>query len=269
MDRDWLTFWSHEYNLRRHLQDANNLDGSKREWHALCDPQAYVQCLRKIAAARNKASTHYEVVEPVARTKARDPQAPWIRDETVALYRANRSHNVLLQALQRFTAEQKRVRQDGVTSNADQTSRNWTKDLEAETRRRSDEIRRLWALRQAWFQAMQVQAQGEDQQSGQDEDPAQEQLAQDWCSAQDHVRAQSRPNTRSQAGLMQQALLMSEQQPKMRTKRIRSPSVEVVRFQDRDRSVAAGKSEAANRTTRAPAAIIARRGDNHKRDLAG
>jgi hypothetical protein len=269
MDRDWLTFWSHEYNLRRHLQDANNLDGSKREWHALCDPQAYVQCLRKIAAARNKASTHYEVVEPVARTKARDPQAPWIRDETVALYRANPSHNVLLQALQRFTAEQKRVRQDGVTSNADQTSRNWTKDVEAETRRRSDEIRRLWALRQAWFQAMQVQAQGEDQQSGQDEDPAQEQLAQDWCSAQDHVRAQSRPNTRSQAGLMQQALLMSEQQPKMRTKRIRSPSMEVVRFQDRDRSVAAGKSEAANRTTRAPAAIIARRGDNHKRDLAG
>jgi hypothetical protein len=194
MDRDWLTFWSHEYNLRRHLQDANNLDGLKREWHALCDPQACVQCLRKIAAARNKASTHYEVVEPVARTKARDPQAPWIRDETVALCRANRSHNVLLQALQRFTAEQKRVRQDGVTSNADQTSRNWTKDLEAETRRRSDEIRRLWALRQAWFQAMQVQVQGEDQQSGQDEDRAQEEhLAQDRNSAQDHVRAQSRP----------------------------------------------------------------------------
>jgi hypothetical protein len=31
MDRDWLTFWSHEYNLRRHLQDANNLDGLERE----------------------------------------------------------------------------------------------------------------------------------------------------------------------------------------------------------------------------------------------
>jgi hypothetical protein len=200
MDLDWLTFWSNEYNLRRHLQDANNLDGLEREWRALCDPRAYVQCLRKIAAARNKASTHYEVVELIARTKAQDPQAPWIHDETVALYRANRSHNVLLQALQRFTAEQKRVRQDGVTSNADQTSRNWTKDLKAETRRKSDEIRRLWGLRQALFQAMQVQAQGEDQQSGQDEDSAQEeQLAQDWCSAQDHLQAQSRPNTRSEA----------------------------------------------------------------------
>jgi hypothetical protein len=68
---------------------------------------------------------------------------------------------------------------------------------------------------------------------------------------------------------MQRALLMSEQQPTMRTKRIRSQSMEVARVQDRDRSVAVGKSEAANRKTKASAAIIATRVYDHKRDLAG
>jgi hypothetical protein len=171
-----------------------------RQWHALCDPHAYAQCLRDIDAARNKASTDYEDVESIAQTKAQDPQDPWFRYETVALRRANRSHNVLLRALQRFTAEQKRVRQNGVF-NADKTSRNWTKDLEAETRRRSGVIKRLWGLGQARARENPVQAQAEDQNSDQDEDAAQEdQLAQDWALAEDQLQAQSRPNTRSENG---------------------------------------------------------------------
>jgi hypothetical protein len=90
------------------------------------------------------------------------------------------------------------VRQNGVP-NADKRSRNWTKDLEAQTRRRSDEIKRLWGLGQARARGDPVQAQAEDQQSDQDEDAAhEEQLAQDWCLADGQLQAQSRLNTRSE-----------------------------------------------------------------------
>lgn len=167
-DPDWLTFWNHEFVLRRHLPFARVDRGLWREWRALCDPQAYAKCLIDITIACRKASRDFQRVQLISQTREDHPDLAWQQRDINALWESNKLEINLLQALRRFTEEQKRIRADGVSS-ADKTSRDWTKRMVAESQSRRDEIKAMWLQARESVHAARAEAQDQDQ----DQAPAQ------------------------------------------------------------------------------------------------
>ena len=148
-DHDWQIFKDHEVGIRDDRADRDRpptriITSLRNEFEALIDPHAYAQGIVDIEDAQHLASGDYQQAEIIAQMKTENPDDPWHQPEINALWRANRSQLDVWNALLRFTTKQKRIRPNGV-SNADATSRNWTKCLQQETRSKMQYIKGLWA----------------------------------------------------------------------------------------------------------------------------
>jgi hypothetical protein len=159
IDHDWQVFHTHEFGLRRRLRRRpEDISSALRtEFDALVDPHAYSQRLIDIANARRQASEHFQEVELIAQIKTENPDEPWHQRDINALGRSNRSQINLSNALLRFTREQKRIRPSGI-SNADATSRDFTKGLIREVEEKMRYINDLWLQARASIRAAQDRA---------------------------------------------------------------------------------------------------------------
>jgi hypothetical protein len=161
-DWDWQIFLTHESNLRRNINrpliEINN--SLRREFDALADPHAYAQGLLDIANALEPASHDFHQAEILSQAKIDNPDDPWNPREIGDLRRFHRSQVDLWNALQRFTTEQKRIRASGI-SNADETSRDWTKQMVQQTRMRKQYIQDLWLQARASVHAARARAQAD------------------------------------------------------------------------------------------------------------
>ena len=139
---DWHLFVQHVSALNRRLSLQRRPPTD--ELNAFVDPDAYVQALSDIVDAYRPATQDFEEVTLVEQRRAENSRQPWHPRDIDALRTAEASRKVLWDALQRFTAEQSRVRPNA-GADAGQNTREWTEWLAEEVLAREQFVSELWA----------------------------------------------------------------------------------------------------------------------------
>lgn len=139
---NWHLFVQHVSVLNRRLSLRRRPPTD--ELNAFVDPDAYAQALSDIVDAYRPATQDFEEVTRIEQRKAENSRQPWYPRDIDALRTAEASRKVLWDALQRFTAEQSRVRPNAA-ANAGQGTREWTEWLAEEVLAREQFVSELWA----------------------------------------------------------------------------------------------------------------------------